>query len=94
MIVSTPISSNSSMNTTRIPLSREKSQPSRRVLRTADTDLNCSLGIQKAVFDGAPERGAMGELGSLELVPGIRMGIYMDHAQLFVGRNCLEDGDT
>ena len=58
----------------------------------ADTMEEATLkmnGIEQPLFRGPPKRRAVHELGAHEFVPGIRVGVNVDHAYRPLSGDCL-----
>ena len=54
-------------------------QVSRRVQRAADADVQAVLGVEQALLAGPAERRAVGERGAEVGVPGVQVGVEVQH---------------
>jgi len=50
-----------------------------RIQRTADADMQAVLGVQQALLAGAAERGAVCERGTEVRIPGVEVGVEVQH---------------
>ena len=61
------------------PSTRSSDRSVGRVQRAADADVQAVLGVEQALLAGPAERGAVGERGAEVGVPGVQVGVEVQH---------------